>query len=136
MAACPTLAMYHILLVDDNEDISRIFASIFELHSYRVSVANSALDALEIIRNNPIDALITDFRMPGMNGGELIQALRVEQPDLPAILVTGFAKEATNIDIRTPVFTKPVNASILLHRMESMLHDLETARELRRTTDC
>lgn len=124
--------MHHILFVDDNEDVSHIFSSIFELHGYRVSVANNALEALAVIRDDPIDGLITDFKMPGMNGGELIEKLREEQPDLPAIIVTGFAKEANNADFRTPVLTKPVNASVLIQRMESMLQDRETARSLRK----
>lgn len=127
--------MYHILFVDDNEDVSRTFAAIFEFHNYRVSVANSAVEAFAVISNDPIDGLITDFRMPGMNGGELIQKLREEQPDLPAILVTGFPQEVLNIDTRTPIFSKPVNASVLLQSIKSLLQDRETARSLRRKND-
>lgn len=124
--------MFHILLVDDNVAITYLFEKIFELNNYRVSVVNDPLAALEIVRIDPIDGVVTDFRMPHMNGYELIQRLRQHQPDLPAIIVTGFANEALHVDGRTPVLNKPVNAKDLVQRMSNMLRDVETVKNMRR----
>lgn len=123
--------MYHILIVDDNAAICDLFGMIFELNNYCASIANNALTALEISRNHSIDGIVTDFRMPDMSGFELIQKLRERQPDLPAIIVSGFAGEALSIPQHIPVYAKPVKALALVHRMNDLLRDVETARSMR-----
>lgn len=123
--------MHHILLVDDNVAITYLFENIFTLSNYRVSVVNDPFAALEIVRDDPIDGVVTDFSMPRMNGHELIQRLHQLQPGLPAIIVTGFANEALRVDGRIPVLNKPVNARELVQRMTNMLRDVETVKSMR-----
>ena len=57
---------------------------------YRIATAASAADALDQFRHQPFDLVVTDYKMPRMNGVELILQLRKQTPELPVILISGF----------------------------------------------
>jgi len=67
------ISEYTILLVDDEESIRDTLKIILEDYGYRVMVASNGFDALNIIKNNLIDILVTDLRMPKMDGIELLK---------------------------------------------------------------
>lgn len=57
---------------------------------YRIATAASAADALDQFHRQPFDLVVTDYKMPRMDGVELITRLRKQAPDLPVILISGF----------------------------------------------
>ena len=77
-----------------------------------VETANSGQQAIEQMRKNKIgyDLLLTDFAMPGLNGIETIRSARKEQPDIRAILMTGYADDAAigQID-HVAILRKPID---------------------------
>jgi len=83
-----------ILVVDDQEDIVVSLRDLLE-ESYgaEVAAASSGPDAIVRLRAQPFDLLITDYRMPGMDGVELMEQARAIRPGLRAILMTGFDRE-------------------------------------------
>jgi CheY-like chemotaxis protein len=94
MRSAPQLRATHpslILLVDDNRDGIIARSAVLRSLGYEVLSAGSAEEALEMLGLHPVDLLVTDFRMPGMNGVQLIQSLREHNFDKPIILLTGFA---------------------------------------------
>jgi CheY-like chemotaxis protein len=114
----------HILVVDDQEMIADSFKRYLEHNGYRVSMAYDGISALDVAKHDPIDALITDFRMPGMNGQELLAELRKLQPELPAILVSAYTGEiAQDINRNTKLFSKPVILNRLLTTLSEMLSE-------------
>ena len=79
----------HILIVDDEETLARLLRATLMGHvQAEVSIATSAAGALEIMQRVPIDVLITDYVMPGMNGLELIASLRRQSNAARVILMT------------------------------------------------
>ena len=79
-----------ILVVDDEEMLRRLVRRFLEVDHYEVLDAADGAAALELLRQSgPVDLLLTDMSMPGMNGQDLIQEARVCQPGLPALLITG-----------------------------------------------
>jgi len=82
-----------ILLVDDEDSLRITLAANLELEGYEVLEAASAEEALEIAEDNTFDLVLSDIRMPGMNGVELFRALRAKVPDLPCILMSAFSLE-------------------------------------------
>ncbi len=82
-----------ILYVDDEESNLTVFEAAFE-DVYTVSVAQSGAEALDVLRRNPIEVLVTDMRMPGMSGVELLERVIPEWPDVIRIILTGY----TDID--------------------------------------
>jgi len=87
----------HILIVEDDREL-RI--SMFEALNgdYRVSVAENGFMALEIIDKGAVDLVISDIRMPEMSGLELLQKLRISSPNIPVVIVTGFASVDTAVE--------------------------------------
>lgn len=82
-----------ILIVDDNQNGIIARRAVLESLGYEVVTASSAEEALEQVGLHPVDLLVTDFRMPAMDGVELIQALRNRSFEKPIILLTGFAEK-------------------------------------------
>jgi CheY-like chemotaxis protein len=80
-----------ILLVDDNNDGILARRSVLEEFGYTVVAASCGETALEIVQQQGVDLVITDLRMKPVNGIELIKSLREIKPQLPVILLTGFA---------------------------------------------
>ena len=80
-----------ILLVDDNEMILRVLMDSVVLYceGCHVLLASDAKSALEEVRRQPFDLILTDYWMPGMNGLELARAVREISPDTRIVVMTG-----------------------------------------------
>jgi two-component system, cell cycle sensor histidine kinase and response regulator CckA len=118
----------HLLIVDDEEMLTHAMQLYFEMDGFRVSTAHDGSTALAINRDDPVDAVVTDFLMPGMNGHELVTALRHSHPDLPAIVVSGY----TNLfvikeDAKTKLLQKPARLASIEQCLRSMLSPSTTA---------
>jgi CheY-like chemotaxis protein len=84
-----------VLVVDDNPDIVDVEAERLRQMGYAVTACVGPEDAWATFRSAPdaFDAVLTDYAMPGMTGLDLIVMLREQQPDLPAILFSGFSAQ-------------------------------------------
>lgn len=87
--AAPSKA--RILLVDDEESILSSLRRLLRGPSYELFVADSGLKALEIMQDQPIDLVISDARMPNMDGATLLSTIREQYPQTFRILLTGYA---------------------------------------------
>lgn len=121
-------AMRHILIVDDAKEIVTLFQKSFEAQKFRVTVAQDGEAALTAIANDPIDGVVTDFRMPDMNGDELLLRIRERQPCVPAIIVSASANEVPAQGDNTVVLSKPVIPIHLVYQMIDMIIKVEDAR--------
>lgn len=84
------LVVKHILVVDDDPAMLKLLSRVISAANYRVTTAPGGLAAIAAIAADSIDLLVTDYRMPAMNGRELIIALRAHRPGLKTLVVTGF----------------------------------------------
>ena len=109
----------HILLVDDEPITGLALSRFLERRGYRVTVAADGLQALDAYRADQPDLVITDLRLPAMDGRALIRALRALDPAIPIVITTGYP----GIDRRgmgaadVAVFTKPVDPDQLLQAL-------------------
>ena len=108
-----------ILVVDDNPAMADTLADILEVKGFIVHAAASGAEALEILREQPVDILLTDVKMPNMNGLELFQKARKLFPQLITIFMTAYSADeliqqgmAEGVKI---VLTKPLEINFLLH---------------------
>ncbi len=112
----PSLARPAVLVVDDDPDVLRSTAALVDALGYEVTAAASAQTAVGILlTGKPMEVVLTDYKMPGMNGAELLQELSQLRPKVIGVLMTGEMDVAT---IRqalqgTSVLQKPVRAEQL-----------------------
>src|ERR1039458_6164469 len=83
--------MKAILFVDDHEALARLTCEILQMQGYRAECAYKASDALVKFDREKFDMLVTDYLMEEMNGLELARLIRQKAPDLPVIIVSGYA---------------------------------------------
>jgi CheY-like chemotaxis protein len=116
-----------ILVVDDDEMVRETLISSLEEAGFLTLSAKDGERALEHFDHSAgIDALVTDFSMPGMNGLELIRRVHARKPDLPAILLTGHvgdivSEAGASRDKRITLFQKPIPPSQLAQRLTKVL---------------
>ena len=107
----PASTSSSILLVDDDLAVREILGGQLQEHGYKVISAENGSVGLQILeaRDWPVDILLTDFAMPGMNGIETIEKARALQPNLRAILMTGYADDQLlNANVEIPIMRKPI----------------------------
>jgi len=83
--------MSHVHVVDDHRASAEALAELLEDEGHHVTVDHDPREALARLREQPVDVLVTDLRMDGLDGIELLRAAQGFDPDLPVILVTAFA---------------------------------------------
>jgi signal transduction histidine kinase len=96
-----------VLVVDDQEEVREVSVSHVETLGYRAIPASSGKGALDIFDGDaPIDLLLADFAMPGMSGIELARIIRRKRPDLPVVIVTGYAEIGDTKDLEGMLLLK------------------------------
>lgn len=83
-----------VLIVDDNPAFAENVAEVLEATGHEAVIETEPKRALELLRHRRFDALITDMRMPQVNGAELVREVRGIDPGLPVVLVTAYANDA------------------------------------------
>ena len=86
-----------ILVVDDDHSAQRALIQVLRREKYAAEGASSAAEALEKLKERPCDLIVTDIRMEGMDGMELMRTVRSQWPDIPVIVMTAFASIDTAI---------------------------------------
>lgn len=91
--------MAHILIVDDEAGIRDTLAMIFEYEQHRVTTAESGLEALKILeQSEPVDCILLDVKMPGIDGLETLERLKVTRPEIPVIMISGHGTIETAVE--------------------------------------
>src|SRR5579862_4874315 len=85
--------MRSYLIVDDNVAFAENLAEILADRGDRAVLASSGAEAVALVEKNRFDALVSDMRMPAMNGAELVHRVRKTDPGLPAIVVTAYTAD-------------------------------------------
>jgi DNA-binding NtrC family response regulator len=121
--------LQHLLLVDDEKGFREAMAERLADHGFRVEQAGSGEEALERLVDFAFDILITDLRLPGVDGRQVLDEAFARYPEILAIVITGFgtvreAVEVTRLGVEGFI-TKPF-------QFEELLHELNAAIEKRR----
>jgi DNA-binding NtrC family response regulator len=116
-----------ILVVDDELLIRDLLYDFFTGQGWSISVAENGERALEILNNKHIDLVLTDIKMPEMDGLALTEELRRLRPELPVVLMTGFPSVDSAVTaLRQRVVdyvVKPFNINQLYKTLDSALQD-------------
>ena len=100
-----------ILIVEDNEMLLKLLTKAFEIFGMEVIPAENGFDGWKLFKSNHVDTVLTDIRMPGLDGIELSRRIRNASPDTTIALMTGAeadtARELLNDGTADHLFLKP-----------------------------
>jgi len=128
-----------ILLVDDEAGIRKVLKIALEDAGYRVFTAEDAGRALEVFKKHCPPVVMTDIKMPGMNGLDLLKSLKSENPDVEVIMITGHGD--INLAIKSLKFeaadfiTKPIHDEALDIAMKRVWERIVLKQQLRAYTE-
>jgi len=123
----------HLLVVDDEKSICDIVGQYLRMKGYVVTCAGSAEAAIEIIKQNSIDLVLSDIKMPGMSGVELLKWVREYNRSLPVVMTTGFPTLDTAIEaLKLGAFdylTKPFHLEEIAEKIKRALINKQLEEE-------
>ena len=121
---------FTILIIDDEKNIREGLSAALELDGYSVKLAANGAEGIALIEKGDIDLVITDLRMPGVSGEEVLAKVRGESPGIPVIVLTGHGSIDTAVDaMRNGAYdflTKPLS----LDRLSLIVKRALAGREL------
>jgi two-component system, response regulator, stage 0 sporulation protein F len=122
-----TPAKTKILIVDDAGPVVVLCVNVLQALGYAVKGANRGEAAVELMRKEPFDLMVLDYKMPGMNGFEVFQQARALHPGMAVVLVTGhgtpeIVNEANRLGFNG-ILLKPFTSDELRGTVEKVLAD-------------
>ena len=110
--------LLRVLAVDDDRAVLEVIEAIVQAEGHEIILANSAREALERLKDNPVDVVLTDLAMPLMNGDKLAQLVKRMRPGLPVIMLTGLMNDSEAAASVDTVLSKPVSPAKLRDAFE------------------
>jgi PAS domain S-box-containing protein len=118
-----------VLVVEDEPDVRMLVVDVLKELGYRVQVACDSHEALPVLQGNePVDLLVTDVGLPGLNGRQLAEVARQHRPGLKVLFMTGYAREAEVrgdfLDPGMDLLTKPFSIDELAQRVRQLIESM------------
>jgi DNA-binding NtrC family response regulator len=125
--------MEKILVVEDKESMAQMLKETLELDGYEVVIAKDGAEGIRIIRENKVDIVLTDLRLPKKDGIEVLKASKDENPLIPVIVMTAFGSVETAVNAMKlgayDFITKPLDTDHLRLLIERSLRNRRLATE-------
>lgn len=115
-----------ILIVDDEPDLREVLSARFEMEGCEVSIAENGQAALALMKIDHFDVVISDIRMPGGNGLDLLKAIQTKRPTPAVILISGFSDIDESEILKngaSAILVKPFDLEDLVHAICRALGD-------------
>ena len=123
-----------VLLVEDEVNMAKTQAKILQRKGYVVSTAGNGREALRHLDKNPFDIVITDLKMPVMDGMQLLHAMNVKERGCAVIVLTGYGTIESAVEAMqcgaADYLTKPCNPDALLFKVEQLLETKRLQQEV------
>jgi signal transduction histidine kinase len=127
--------IYPILLVDDEEDIRDVLKMTLSDSGHRVFVAQNGKEALELFEKHQTPIVLTDIKMPGMDGIELLRKIKAQNPEIEVMMITGHGDmdlAVKSLQYEAADFiTKPINVEVLAIALNRVCEKIFMKRKLK-----
>jgi CheY-like chemotaxis protein len=111
--------------VDDERVGLHVRKLLLERSGYKVLTANDGASGIKVFEENPVDAVVLDYAMPGMHGGEVAARMRAAKPEVPILLLSAYVGLPSEITGLVNVYmTKGEGAPALLERLDKLFSDV------------
>lgn len=126
-----------LLIVDDEPDMLKLLSMIIkEKTPYEAFTTNNPLEALELARQGNFDLVIADLKMPGLDGMELLEAIKRVDEDVPVIIITAYGTVESAMEIMQKggfdFITKPFKKEQILYTIDKALKWVNLQKENKR----
>lgn len=123
-----------LLIVDDEPDMLKLLSMIIrEKTSYESVTTNNPLEAVDLVKQGGFDLVIADLKMPGLDGVELIDAIKKIDEDLPIIIITAYGNVESALEIMHKgafdFITKPFRKEHILYTIDKALKLVRLKKE-------
>ena len=117
------MASQHLILCVDDETIGlQVRRMLLERAGYRVLTALDGPTGLELFENEPVEAVVLDFAMPGMTGGEVASHMRKVKPEVPILMLSAYTSLPVDVSESVNLYmTKGEGAPALLRKLSSLV---------------
>lgn len=113
---------FHVIVAEDDALVAVTVAEALESQGYRVTIGRNGFDAIKIDQADPADLLITDIRMPHVDGTTLISRIRELRPDLPILVTTGYSEQLPKEEPgQLVVVQKPFSDGAIINNVKALL---------------
>lgn len=124
-----------ILIVDDSKEIRNILSTFLKEEGFKVYTAENGKKALDLIKEKIIDLIITDIRMPEMDGYQLTKKVKEERPRVGIIIMTAYTSIYTEGDIRKigadDYISKPFELVDIIEKIERVLFQMKSLKPMK-----
>jgi CheY-like chemotaxis protein len=113
----------HLILCVDDEVVGlRVRKILLERAGYQVLIAEDGYSGIEIFATEPVDAVVLDYAMPGMHGGEVAKRMRQTKPEVPILLLSAYVGLPEEVSALVDIYmTKGEGAPALLDKLGNLL---------------
>ncbi len=134
IAAVGPMEQAKILVVEDDPDIRKILELYLGEKGFRVKMADGAPRALELLGEEPIDLILSDVRMPGMSGLDLLRHVKEQDPEIQLVLMSAYSSVKDAVEAIQLGAADYVEKPIDFRRLERVLHTVLEKRQLQHRT--
>ena len=116
---------FNVLIIDDNEQITKMISTFLSLNNHKCTIANHAQDGLELLIKNEYDAILLDLTMPDMDGYDILDKIKESDIRFNVIVLTASnisvenMKKIKQIGTKT-ILQKPVDIDVLLEKISQI----------------
>jgi DNA-binding NtrC family response regulator len=118
-----------ILIIEDDDEMRSLLRDFFKEEGFETVSADKGSEAFRKLVKEPFDLIITDIRMPGLSGLDILPRIKKLQPEVPIIVITAFGSE----DVHRKVFERGATAylekPILLNNLRTLVNQMVSAKE-------
>ncbi len=122
--------MVRIMIIEDDEEMRSLLKEFFEEEGFETDSVSNGVDALKILSEDHVDLVITDIRMPGLTGLDILPAIRRLKPKTPIIVMTAYGSE----DLRRRTFERGatiyLEKPIRLSQLKTLIREVSPRKSL------
>jgi EAL domain-containing protein (putative c-di-GMP-specific phosphodiesterase class I)/FixJ family two-component response regulator len=124
----------NLLVIDDEIGILKAIKRSFNHTKYQVYTANSAKEGMKVLQEEDVQVVLSDFRMPDVDGGTLVKNVKQQYPDIVSMILTGYADYDTAVDVMNSgdaykFLSKPWNNKQLIHEVDQAFDEYQSRRK-------
>ena len=120
--------MVRIMIIEDDEEMRTLLKDFFEQEGFETDAASNGVDALRAISEDHFDLVVTDIRMPGLTGLDILPAIRKLKPETPILVMTAYGSDDLRRRILERGATIYLEKPVRLSRLKTLIQEMVSSK--------